>query len=145
MLLAYIKLDISYLKRKMPKKVLFVNTTNPASIIPEMLASTGCEVTRSFNGADGLCRLEEQRYDLVILMESPDSLDWTVCAGIRKKTPAPLIVISPGATAENCVQAIEAGADFFMRKPFGPMELIARVNALFQRAPSSQTAELISR
>jgi DNA-binding response OmpR family regulator len=81
---------------------------------------------------------------MVILMESTPGDIWGYCTKIRQKTASPFIVISPGASAEGCVDAIAAGADFFMRKPFGPMELMARVNALFQRAPARQSTPVNS-
>ncbi len=128
----------------MVKKVLFINKSNPASIIPEMLDGAGYETAEAFDAETALRRLEAQPYDMVILMENAAADTWISCAQIRHRTAAPFIVISPGASAESCVKAIDAGADFFMRKPFGPMELMARVNALFQRVPSRQPLPLNS-
>jgi DNA-binding response OmpR family regulator len=128
----------------MAKKVLFINKTNPASIIPELLSGTGYEVFEVFDTETGLQHLESQTDDLVILLENAAVENWMVCREIRGLTAVPLIVISSGASAESCVKAINAGADFFMRKPFGPMELLARINALFQRLPAPQTALTVS-
>jgi DNA-binding response OmpR family regulator len=120
----------------MAKKVLFINKTSPASIIPELLAGAGCEVEQTGDTGAGLRRLESGKFDLVLVMEYPVVESWDLCAGIRRLTISPIIMISSGASAETCVKAIEAGADFFIRKPFGPMELLARVNALFLRTPA---------
>lgn len=128
----------------MVKKVLFINRTNRASVIPELLDGTGYEVTEAPNAEAGLMRLESQNHDLVILMENAAAESWRYCAQIRQKTPSPFIVISSGASAESCVDAISAGADFFLRKPFGPMELMARVNALLQRTPARQSTAVNS-
>lgn len=128
----------------MVKKVLFINNQNPGSIIPELLAGTGYNVTTVFSADSGLECLESGAFDIVILMENAAAGSWAVCTGIRRLTTSPFIVISPGASAESCVKAIEVGADFFMRKPFGPMELMARINALFQRTPVYQPAPTIS-
>jgi two-component system, OmpR family, response regulator len=128
----------------MAKKVLFINKANPVSVIPDVLSGINCEVTAVYEPSAALCQLEAYKYDLVILVENAAAESWTLCAGIRRMTVSPFIVISSGASAESCVKAIDAGADFFLRKPFGPMELIARVNALFQRAPAPQPVPLAS-
>jgi len=128
----------------MAKKVLFINQTNPASIIPELLTGAGHGVMAVNESAAGLTELESQPYDMVILTGNAAEESWKLGAEIRRRTASPLIIISAGASAEACVKAINAGADFFMRKPFGHMELIARVNALFQRFPTSQPVTIES-
>jgi len=60
-------------------------------------------------------------------------------------TITPIIVISPNASTETCVKAINAGADYFMRKPFGPLELLARIRSLLQRVPLRQLVPIGSR
>lgn len=128
----------------MTKKVIFINNANPASVIPEILTGAGYEITETSEAETGLRHLESQLYDLVILMQNTAAESWTLCARIRHRTPSPFIVISPGASAESCVKAIDAGADFFIRKPFGPMELLARINALFQRVSPRQPDPVVS-
>jgi DNA-binding response OmpR family regulator len=122
----------------MTNKVLFINKTKPASIIPEMLSRAGYDVFESRDAEASLRCLESGIYSLIITVENAATESWTFCARIRELTATPLIVISSGATTESCVKAIGAGADFFLRKPFGPMELISRINALFQRIPARQ-------
>jgi DNA-binding response OmpR family regulator len=128
----------------MNKKVLFVNRINPVSIIPELLTSAGHDVITVYDAEEGLNRLKSQPYDMVILQENAAAESWTLSASIRSLTATPLIVISSGASAETCVKTINAGADFFIRKPFGPMELIARINALFQRVSILQLIPVVS-
>jgi DNA-binding response OmpR family regulator len=120
------------------KKVLFINEVNPGSMIPQMLASSGYNIVSTNSTEDRLDRLESGEYGLIILLENAAAESWVTCTAIRRLTPAPLIVISPGATAESCVKTIMSGADFFLRKPFGPMELISRINALLLRLPARQ-------
>jgi DNA-binding response OmpR family regulator len=133
----------------MMKKILFINRTNPASIIPELLTGAGHEVISvnevTVNDAGvGLNYLKSRPCDMVILAENAAAESGMFCAEIRRWTASPLIVISSGANAEACVNAINAGADFFIRKPLGPMELIARVNALFQRVTTLQPVPVVS-
>jgi DNA-binding response OmpR family regulator len=126
------------------KKVLLVNQVNPGSIIPQMLTGASYDVHCAAGAADGFRCLESGAFDLVILQEKPETANWDICSGIRQLTASPLIVISPGATAESCVKAIEAGADFFLRKPFGPMELMSRISVLFSRQPARQPVSISS-
>lgn len=128
----------------MAKKVLFINKSSPASVIPEMLAGAGLEISEAYGEETALQRLTSEPYDLVILMENAAAEIWEHCRKIRNHAAAPLIVISSGASTETCIKAINAGADFFLRKPFGPLELMARINALFQRVPSVQSVPLVS-
>ncbi len=67
----------------------------------------------------------------VLLADEGDSID--ACETLRGTGGTPLIVISPGMSTEACVRTIEAGADFCLRRAFGPLELTARVKALEHR------------
>jgi len=141
----YIKLCVYSTKYvAMTKKVVFINNAGSASVIPGMLAGAGYEISEAFGGDAGLRRLEAQTCDLVILLERAAAESWVICGKIRRLVTSPLIVIGSGASPETCVKAINAGADFFIRKPFGPLELLARINVLFQRAPARQPAPLAS-
>ena len=128
----------------MVKKVLFINNLNPASVIPELLAGAGYEVFEVFDSETGLQRLGAQPYNLIILLENAASENWVLCGKIRRLTTSPFIVIGSGASTETCVKAINDGADFFIRKPFGPMELLARISALLQRVPTDQLIPSVS-
>ena len=122
----------------MVKNVLFINNARTLLAISGLLARMGYEVDLYHDVNAGLERLEKQAYDIIVLMEIPTTESWPTCERIRALTGAPLIVISPDATAENCVRAINAGADCFLRKSFGPMEFLARVSSLLQRNAARQ-------
>ncbi len=120
----------------MSKKVLFLNNTYSHPTISELLFREGyrVDVVRDFDA--GLQQLDVRDYDVIIVQESPEAEIWQLCEKIRHLSAIPLIVISTHASTETCVKAINAGADFFMRKPFGSLELIARVQSLLQRTPA---------
>lgn len=128
----------------MAKRVLFINNSGVSAFIPGLLAGAGYEVSEVYDADNGLRRLESRSYDLTILLENSAAESWLLCGKIRSRATTPFIVISNGASTETCVKAINAGADFFMRKPFSTMELLARIKALFLRAPSKQPATLAS-
>ena len=111
-------------------------------MVPALLERAGHKVDAAPDTETGLQQLDRQSYDLAILMESPSAESWVLCEKIRRFTAIPLIIISYNATTETCVKAVSAGADFFLRKAFGPLEFLARVNSLFQRTPYRQSVPL---
>ena len=126
----------------MNKRILFINNYTATSTIPELIAGAGYRVAMTLDPEAASRELETRSYDMVILLENPYAPSWLTCEKIRRSTSIPLIVISYGASTETCVKAINAGADYFMRKPFGPLELHARINSLLQRVPHNQTISI---
>ena len=117
----------------MRKKILLINNTIARAIISEILSRDGHGVDVVHDSDDGLQQLAAQTYDVIIVQENRNSEIWKLCEKIRNLAATPLIVISSNASTSTCVKAINAGADYFLRKPFGPLELLARVNSLLQR------------
>lgn len=126
----------------MNKRILFLNNYTATSTVPELVASAGYRVETTLNLEAASRELSNRRYDLMILLENPYADSWAVCERLRQLTSIPMIVISFNASTETCVKAINAGADFFMRKPFGALELLARINSLLQRVPHNQSISI---
>ena len=87
----------------------------------------------------GLQKLSGQAHDVIIVRETPEAESWQLCERIRRISSLPLIVISTNASAEASAKAIGAGADYFLRKPFGPLEFLARVRSLIRRESHAQS------
>jgi DNA-binding response OmpR family regulator len=119
----------------MSPRLLFINNSVVSPVIPDLFTRAGFRVDTFSDEDTGLARLVEQGADVIIIKEMPDTESWRLCSKIRRLSEVPLIVISPGTGTEACVRAINAGADFFLRKPFGPLELLARARVLLQRTP----------
>lgn len=68
--------------------------------------------------------------DLVL----PEADGIAVCRGLRQWTDIPILVLSAVGEEDQKVRALEAGADDYITKPFGPRELIARLEAALRRA-----------
>lgn len=128
----------------MAKKVLFINNVRSLLLISGLLSRMGYTVDLVHDVEAGLSHLEDGAYDIIVVLESPDVETWTICERIRALTDIPLIVISLNASTETCVRAINAGADYFLRKSFGPLEFLARVSYLLQRNASRQPIPSIS-
>jgi two-component system KDP operon response regulator KdpE len=71
----------------------------------------------------------------------PDGNGVDVCRSIREWSEMPLIVLSAVGEEERKVQALDAGADDYVTKPFGTAELVARLNAALRRAERGVTDE----
>jgi DNA-binding response OmpR family regulator len=106
----------------MDKKVLLINNTGAASLIPGLLAANGFEVDTVSDPETGWSLLCNHGYHLAVILENPIAESWHLCEKIRRLSDIPFIVVSASA-----------GADYFMRKPFGPLELIARIDSLLLR------------
>jgi DNA-binding response OmpR family regulator len=127
----------------MNKKVLFINNVRSLLLISGLLSRMGYDVDLTDSVDDGLLRLEDQTYDIIITLISPNAESWTISERIRRLTGAPLLIISLNASAESSVKAINAGADYFLRKSFGPLELLARMNSLLQRQTTRRPAPAV--
>jgi two-component system KDP operon response regulator KdpE len=96
------------------------------------------EVHTAANGAEALVVAGRYPPDLVILdLGLPDISGIDVIAGLRGWSSAPIIVLSGRADSSDKVEALDAGADDYVTKPFGIDELLARMRALARRAGSA--------
>ena len=101
------------------------------------LKNSGYEVEEFECGADFFKRLENHMPGLVILdIMLPDEDGMSILAKIRgdKKTAKiPVIMVTAKTTELDKVKGLDSGADDYITKPFGVMELISRVKALLRR------------
>jgi two-component system KDP operon response regulator KdpE len=95
-----------------------------------------------YTAATGAQALEEAAAhppDLVILdLGLPDMDGVEVIGGLRGWTAAPIIVLSGRADSTDKVEALDAGADDYVTKPFGVEELLARMRAAVRRTPAAE-------
>jgi two-component system, OmpR family, KDP operon response regulator KdpE len=93
--------------------------------------------------ADGTTALRDATHlkpDLVVLdLGLPDLDGVEVIHGLRGWTQVPIIVLSGRTGSQDKVEALEAGADDYVTKPFSIDELIARIRAVTRRAAPSET------
>ncbi len=95
------------------------------------------EVYTAQTGAQALEQAAHHPPDLVILdLGLPDLDGVEVIAGLRGWTDAPIIVLSGRADSTDKVEALDAGADDYVTKPFGMDELLARMRAVVRRSAS---------
>jgi two-component system KDP operon response regulator KdpE len=90
-------------------------------------------------GAEALKMAARYPPDLVILdLGLPDLDGLEVIQGLRGWTKAPIIVLSGRADSTDKVEALDAGADDYVTKPFGVEELLARMRAAVRRTGSAE-------
>jgi two-component system, OmpR family, KDP operon response regulator KdpE len=95
------------------------------------------DVHTAGSGAEALELAARHPPDLVILdLGLPDMNGVDVIHGLRGWTEAPIIVLSGRADSTDKVEALDAGADDYVTKPFGMDELLARMRAVSRRAGS---------
>lgn len=94
------------------------------------------EIRIASDGEYGLELFIDFKPDLVITdLSMPDMDGIEVCRAIRKLSQVPIIVLSVKGEEKTKVEALDAGADDYMTKPFGMSELLARVRANLRRSP----------
>ncbi|MEV4676786.1 MULTISPECIES: response regulator [Actinomadura] len=97
------------------------------------------EVDVAADGTTALRRAGAWHPDLVVLdLGLPDLEGIEVIHGLRGWTEVPIIVLSGRAGSRDKVEALEAGADDYVTKPFDIEELVARIRAVSRRAPSAE-------
>jgi two-component system, OmpR family, KDP operon response regulator KdpE len=102
-------------------------------------------VVTASDGASGLSAMAKSRADAVILdLGLPDMHGTDVIRGIRGWSTVPIIVLSAGEQELQKVQALDAGADDYITKPFGMNELLARLRAAIRRAAPAGEEPVVS-
>ena len=107
------------------------------------LSVRGYEVTTAATGADALRSAADHRPDVIVLdLGLPDMSGIEVLEGVRGWLSAPVIVLSARTDSSDKVEALDAGADDYVTKPFGMDEFLARLRAAVRRgAVASETDE----
>jgi two-component system KDP operon response regulator KdpE len=100
------------------------------------LTSRGYEVADARTGEEALDELRAGSYDLVLLdMNMPGLGGLETCRLIRAGSETAIIMLTVSNSEKNKVDALDAGADDYITKPFSMPELLARIRATLRRVP----------
>ena len=108
------------------------------------LEADGFAVDVALDGTDGLWMAQEHDYDAIVLdIMLPGLNGFKLCAELREAgdwTPVLMLTAKDGDLDET--EALDTGADDFLRKPFAHMVLVARLRALLRRGNPERTVAL---
>jgi len=108
------------------------------------LVANGYEMSEARSGEDALEMLRNERYDLVLLdVNMPGLGGIATCRAIRSERPGldlAVIMLTVRNDERDKVQALDAGADDYVTKPYSTPELLARIRAAMRRSPLVQEA-----
>lgn len=105
-----------------------------AEVVCTLLEDAGFKASSVESGEQALQKISKGVADLVLLdLNLPDISGLDVLRHVRSHSFLPMIVLSGYGKDRDRVNALEAGADDYMAKPFSPEELVARVKALLRR------------
>jgi DNA-binding response OmpR family regulator len=128
-------------KKGSKMKILIID---PDRDLVEMLTSwlktLGYEVHRAYTGERAKIEWEEQEPDLILLDTAIQDVDaMSMCRDMRHMHDTLVLVITDGKEVQDEVHCLESGADDYLRKPFFPAQLLARIHALSRRGRSTLT------
>lgn len=125
----------------MPNILIVEDEPNMRMGLKDNLEFEGYVVDFVDNGEDGLNKILENKFDLVLLdVMLPKMSGFEVCKNVRqKKNSAPIILLTAKGEEVDKVVGLELGADDYVTKPFSVRELLARIKAILRRSENSAT------
>jgi two-component system KDP operon response regulator KdpE len=122
-----------------PKKVLVVDDEPQITrVLRHSLSAHHYDVRTAADGLSALDTFRDWHPDLIITdLQMPEMDGIRFCREVRKTSSLPIIVLSVRGEERTKVEALDAGADDYVTKPFGIDELLARVRAALRRSPES--------
>jgi two-component system response regulator CpxR len=129
--------------RRAVKSILLVeDDTELCSLINDFLSPHGFRLAAVHDGRQGLAWALEGDFDLVILdVMLPVLSGFELLRMIRKRSTIPVIMLTARTAQEDRITGLNAGADDYLPKPFGPEELLARIRAVLRRVEKAEMVE----
>ncbi len=111
------------------KSILVIDDDpNMLKLVEITLEREGYDVILAIDGGVGINLLKETKPDLVLLDIMMSGIDgYEVLERIRRESNVPVIMMTAVRDVDSAVKSLGLGADDYVRKPFNPKELIARV------------------
>ena len=106
-------------------------------VVRDILESAGHEVALAADGATALASIQQREPDLLVLdLVMPGMSGFEVCRAVKRNpftARIPVLMLTAQGDVDHKVAGFEAGADDYLKKPFSPQELRARVQAILGR------------
>ena len=119
-------------------KILIIDDDRElCALIKRSVQAENIEADFCNTGKEGLQKLREQKYQLVVLDVMMPGIDgWEVCRKIRQNNQTPIIMLTAKGETYDKVLGLELGADDYIVKPFETKEVTARIKAVLRRCGS---------
>ena len=129
---------------KIKEKVLLIEDERTIrGFMQAILTANGYDVLMAGTGAMANTMISSHCPDLIILdLGLPDMDGMTILRSVREWSKVPILVVSARSHERDKVEALDAGADDYLTKPFGTEELLARIRAAIRhtRTPDGAAA-----
>lgn len=123
----------------MQKILLIDDDERLAELLSQYFQRYDMQLDSALRPSEGLHRLGQNHYDLVILdIMLPEMDGFEVCKLIRKDNNIPIIMLTARGEVMDRVVGLELGADDYLPKPFEPRELVARIQSIIKRTRGHQ-------
>ena len=128
----------------MPGRILVIDDEPQITrVLRAALSAQGYDVRTANDPAEGLLLFKDWAPDLVVTdLMMPDISGVEVTRAIRAHSATPVLILSVRDHERSKIEALDAGADDYVTKPFGIQELLARVRAHLRRAPERTTSAI---
>jgi two-component system KDP operon response regulator KdpE len=114
-------------------------------VLRRSLTTHGYDVRVASDGLVALQTFGDWPPDLVVTdLSMPNTDGLQLCRNLRAISQLPIIVLSVRGEERTKVQALDAGADDYVTKPFGMDELLARIRAALRRAQTEKAFDVVS-
>jgi DNA-binding response OmpR family regulator len=114
-------------------------------LVSYTLQGAGYRVRSVADGESALTETSQTNPDLVVLdIRLPGIDGWEVCRRIRQQSNVPILMMTALGEDESLVKGLRLGADDYVAKPFSPLVLAARVQALLRRAAPATIQRQVS-
>jgi two-component system KDP operon response regulator KdpE len=129
--------------RSLPLSVLVIDDeTQMQRLLTIALEGAGYRVSTAGTAQEGLRAIAHHRNDVILLdLGLPDANGLLVLKQLREWTQTPVIILTVNDGEAEKVEALDAGADDYVTKPFNTAELLARLRASIRRANQGQSRE----
>lgn len=113
--------------------------TQISRVLKTTLSSQGYEVKTAADGETGFDAAMDWNPDLIVTdLSMPGMSGIELCRAVRERSQVPIIVLSVRGEEKSKVEALDAGADDYVTKPFSVNELLARVRANLRRVVAGE-------
>jgi two-component system KDP operon response regulator KdpE len=111
-------------------------------VLRSTLSALGFVVSDAESGEAAIQKLRAEKFDLILLdINMPGLNGLETCRAIRSKSDVSIIMLTVRDRSLDKVEALDAGADGYVTKPFDVNELLARIRATLRRAPASAAGQ----